>query len=325
MSQTSQYSRRSFISTVALSGAALPFAIVPGKSAKRFSEQPDLINGNKIHVFSKPLQEYNYEELASILAEAGAEGTDLSVRKGGHVLPENVETDLPKAVAAARKKGLVTEMIVTSITDADDPSTERILKTASSLGIKYYRMGYFDYDETLGVWNSLQKIKPALKKLEAQNRKYQIHGAYQNHFGKRVGGSVWDLYELFRDFDPQFLGCQYDVRHAVAEGGGSWTVGMKLLAPWIKCTDLKDFRWTADGKKMYPESVPMGEGIINFDEYFKLAKQFGLSGPISVHFEYPPFERSNQNFSPDEKKKMITNAIKKDVDFIKNYLHTKDN
>ena len=82
-------------------------------------------------------------------------------------------------------------------------------------------MGYCNYVESDGIWGSLQKLKPDFVKLADMNRKYKIHGAYQNHVGIRVGGPVWDLYELLRDLDPEFIGCQYDVRHGVAEGGSS--------------------------------------------------------------------------------------------------------
>jgi hypothetical protein len=52
-------------------------------------------------VFSKCLQWLDYPGMAGITAEAGFDGVDLTVRAGGHVLPERVEEDLPKAVEAA--------------------------------------------------------------------------------------------------------------------------------------------------------------------------------------------------------------------------------
>ena len=88
------------------------------------------VSTRPVHVFSKPLQWLGYDALAEMLAEAGAEGIDLSVRPGGHVLPENVKTDLPKAVAAARKNGLRIDMITTAITKADENYTADILKTS---------------------------------------------------------------------------------------------------------------------------------------------------------------------------------------------------
>ncbi len=49
--------------------------------------------------------------LGPLLADAGFEGIDLTVRSNGYVLPENVEKDLPLAVKIAEKNGLSIPMI----------------------------------------------------------------------------------------------------------------------------------------------------------------------------------------------------------------------
>ena len=153
------------------------------------------------------------------------------------------------------------------------------------------------------------------------NQKYGIHGAYQNHAGARVGGPVWDLYELLRGFDPRWIGCQYDVRHAVIEGFNSWPVGMRLLHPWIKCTDVKDFTWVRSAAGQWSaESVPVGEGAVDFDAYFTLIRELGIGGPICVHFEYPPFERAAQGLSAAEKRRLCAAAMRKDLAALKGYL-----
>jgi L-ribulose-5-phosphate 3-epimerase len=309
------FSRRRFISTAAMAGVSIPIYNIAGKEIFNFQS----VSTGKIHIFSKPLQWLGYDDLASVLQEAGADGIDLSVRPGGHVLPENVETDLPKAFEAARRKGLSIDMIVTGITTAGEKYTEPIIRTASSLGIKFYRMGYINYNESQGVWGTLQNYKPELKKLGEMNRKYSIHGAYQNHFGTRVGGPVWDLYELLKDLDPQFIGCQYDVRHAMAEGGSSWVNGLKLILPWVKCTDIKDFKWSQNNGRWNPESVPIGEGMVNFDEYFKIVKKANITGPMSIHLEYPPFERYTVQMTDAEKRKLFITAMKKDIDKLKSF------
>jgi sugar phosphate isomerase/epimerase len=316
MDYSGKPNRRDFIARTSILAAGMSI----GATSLHGFSNTNLSGNRKIHAFSKAMHWLNYNDMAALLAEAGFEGIDLTVRPGGHVLPENVEADLPKAVEAARKKGLAIDMIVTAIVDANDPLTERILKTASSVGVKYYRMGYLSYNDQDGIWNSLQKMKPGLKKLEALNRKYKIHGAYQNHYGRRVGGPSWDLYELLKDFDPAYIGCNYDVRHAVAEGGSTWILGLKLLAPWIKCTNLKDFHWMKTNDKWNPVTVAMGEGMVNFDEYFAVVKQFNIAGPISVHLEYPPFEKDPKQYPADEKRKLFLEAMRKDVDFVKSYL-----
>jgi L-ribulose-5-phosphate 3-epimerase len=310
-----KFTRREFLGTMALAGAAIPLTgLSSGKPviAPTASLRP-------IHIFSKPLQWLGYDALAMLVAEAGAEGIDLSVRPGGHVLPENVESDLPKAVEAASKNGLKIDMIVTGIKGADEKYAESIIRTASSLGVKYYRLGEINYEESTGIMETLHKVNTDFRKLAALNSKYKIHGAFQNHSGTRVGASVWDIYEILKDLDPAFIGCQYDIRHAVVEGGISWVNGFKLVSPWIRCTDIKDFKWSQTNGKWAPESLPVGEGMVNFDDYFKLVKKYNVSGPMSIHYEYPPFERSKQEITEPEKRKLFLTAMRKDIDKVKVY------
>ena len=45
--------------------------------------------------------------MAAVANDLGFDGVDLSVRPGGHVEPDNVETDLPKAIEALADNGLL--------------------------------------------------------------------------------------------------------------------------------------------------------------------------------------------------------------------------
>ena len=105
----------------------------------------------KICVFSKHLQWLDYRGMAETAAEIGFDGVALTVRATGHVLPERVEEDMPRAVEAVNKAGLKVYTMTTRINDPEDGYTERILKTASELGVKYYRMGAFRYDDAI-LW-----------------------------------------------------------------------------------------------------------------------------------------------------------------------------
>ena len=141
--------------------------------------------------------------MAETAAGIGFDGIDLTVRPGGHVSPTQVEENLPKAVEAVRKAGLDVYMITTAINDPTDPTTELVLKTASKLGIRYYRMGYLKYNNSVSVAKSLENLKPVMADLAEMNKSYNIHGAYQNHAGTRVGGPVWDLWQLLNGLDPR--------------------------------------------------------------------------------------------------------------------------
>ncbi len=274
-----------------------------------------------IHIFTKCLQFLSYDEMAVLVAKQGFDGADLTVRSGGQVLPENVETDLPKAVKALRKEGVNSNMIVTNINNSEDRFTRPILKTMVNLGIKYYRMGYFDYDAGKPMPQNLDEIKRSFEKLEKLNREYGVSGNYQNHSGIRVGGPVWDLYHLIKDCDPEFIGVQYDIRHATVEGGVSWPLGMKLLAPWIQTTDIKDFIWQkSENGKWQIVNVPLGEGMVDFKKYFELYKPMNIEAPISIHYEYDLGGAEHGNKETSMGMEKIGAFLTADLRFLKNQL-----
>jgi hypothetical protein len=112
-------SRRSFIKSVsAISGVisltGLP-ALLGGIPVPIYSR----IGDRKIYIFSKQLQWLEYEQMAKTAREVGFDGVDLTVRPGGHVLPERVRQDLPKAIREINKNGLLADRITTAITDPE--------------------------------------------------------------------------------------------------------------------------------------------------------------------------------------------------------------
>ena len=62
-------------------------------------------------------------------------------------------------------------------------------------------------------------------------------------------------------------------------------------------------------------AMPLDEGIVPYDAYFKLVRELQLAGPMSLHLEYPPFERAP--LSEAEKRAQFPAAMKKDVDALK--------
>ncbi len=275
-----------------------------------------------IYLFSKHLQWLDYQEMSKVAKEIGFDGLDLTVRRKGHVLPENVERDLPKAVAAMQKAGLKTEMMTTTITTVEDPITERILKTASSLGIKTYRMGWLKYKEDQPIAEQIEAFKPQLKELEQMNEHYNIRGDYQNHSGTSVGAAVWDIWILIKDLNPKWIGCQFDIRHAMVEGLKSWEVGLKLLQPHIQSIDLKDFIYVEKEAEWTVKNVAIGEGAVNFEKFFQLLNTLNLKKPYSLHAEYDlgGAEHGARSLKiPSEK---VIAALQQDLTRLRNFMQT---
>ena len=86
-------SRRQFIKQTGLVTLAGP--LVSSSYTHFISGAEDAL---EVHLFSKHLQFLDIKHAAHVAVEIGFSGLDLTVRPKGHVLPENVKTDLPAAI-----------------------------------------------------------------------------------------------------------------------------------------------------------------------------------------------------------------------------------
>ncbi len=308
-------SRRRFIQTTALTGVFMPFA-----GAMTSEIQSGSHHQSKIYYFSKDLDKYETEFMSETLSLAGIDGLDLTVRPGGKVEPEKVADDLPKVIESGKKHNLATDLIVTAITGTEDPLTEKVLKTASSLGVKHYRLGYYDYDLSAGVLKSLDNIKSRLKSISDMNSHFNIQAGYQNHSGGRVGSPGWDVWELVKDFPVETVSSQFDVRHAKVEGNRSWIFILHLLRRNIGSLAIKDFTWQVENGRARIINVPLGEGLVDFNLYFRTLKELNISAPITLHVEYPLLTAEEESYTLLAKQKIIVEKIKKDVRFIRNMI-----
>jgi L-ribulose-5-phosphate 3-epimerase len=273
-----------------------------------------------VNIFSKHLQWLDYNSMASVAAELGFDGIDLTVRPEGHVLPEHVAEDLPKAVEAIKKAGLNVAMITTAINDADDPLTEPILKTASALGIKYYRMGWMSYNSKITMEDNLKSFRDRMIKLAAVNKKFNIHGDYQNHSGTSFGSPVWDLWMIIKDLDPEWIGSQYDIYHAMVEANNSWPLGLSLIKSHVRTIDIKDFTWAKNDGKWTAVTVPLGDGAVDFKKFLTLIREYNIRGPFSMHYEYPIGGAEHGAKTITIKKEEILSAMKKDLTTFRKFL-----
>ena len=312
--------RRFFLKYSSLSSIALPFIFKNGiqdNLRMKVSSTTHSSNASIQCMFIKPLEKYNYEDIATILSDSGFEGADITFRKNGLIPPEKASTELPKLINIFQKKGLSVPMAVTGINNIEIQGTEDQLKLMADFGIHYYRLGYFEYDKNISIQKNLEQFKRILTQLETLNARYKVHGAIQNHVGTGLGASIWDAYSVIKDCDPNYIGFQYDIRHAMAESMNAWPLGLKLISEYIFTTCIKDFTWKQEGKQFKPISVPIGEGIVDFKKYFELIGENPPKGPVSIHYEYPLLTKEQEQNSTNEQIKNMISILKQDLEIYK--------
>lgn len=232
--------RRDFLqlgAAAALAGKAL--AQAPPSPAR-----PAAVKKLKVDAYSRHLQWLRTaDEVAEATAEMGFDGVDITVRPyPGHVDPEKVAQDLPPFVNTIRKHGLQVVTITCPITDADSPNAEKILQTASSLGLTHYWWGTFRYDQAKPVMEQLEALKPRVAKLAALNAKYKMTAMYHTYSGNgTVGAAIWDFLYVLKNFDPAQVGFHYDIGHMTNAGGnGTWALNLRAAGPYIAGLSAKD-------------------------------------------------------------------------------------
>lgn len=309
--------KRDFLETMVL-GSAAAFAL-PQTS---FSATPRRVQNEpmSIHVFSKHLQFLGYNEMAETAAEIGFDGVDLTVRPGGHVLPENVNRDLPKAITAVQKQGLKSFMMTSRLNSPKEKVNQQLLDVASDQGIKYYRTDYFRYPDQSDVLSFLDQCKTTLDKLASYSEKKGLYASYQNHAGSRyMGAPVWDIAGILHQINSPHLGSQYDIRHATVEGGQAWPIGLNYIHPHINTFVMKDFVWEKRDGRWRVVNTPIGEGMVDFPAYMKQLKDLNITAPISIHFEYTMPEEDD-SLTEKQKLEQTKKVMKRDLERVRRYL-----
>jgi sugar phosphate isomerase/epimerase len=251
----------------------------------------------------------DWRRLSRSVKQLGFDGLDLTVRPGGHVLPERAAEDLPRAVAAARAEGLDVPMITTALTSADDPTARPILSTAAKLGIPYFKVGYYLYEHA-DVRRELARAGREFRRLVDLATECGIEAGFHNH-SEYVGAAVWDAATFIEPCDPKWAGYYFDARHAVAEGGaGAWKTALHLVKSRLKMMAIKDFSWVKTARGWQDANCPLGEGMVDW-KYVLRELCPGFRGPISLHMEYEV-----PGATPSEREENVLAAAGRDLAFL---------
>lgn len=279
--------RRNFLLQLGAAGSALLL------SGGDVFAAPQPVQRRSICAFIKFLQSLSYDEMAHRVAEIGFDGIESTVRAGGHVLPERVEEDLPRQLEAVKNAGIEMTMITTDVLRVDQPYTRKVLETASCLGIKKYRMGFYYYNSKSPLDSQLKEIRSALIELAAFNRENGLSAVYQNHSGADyVGAPVWDICGALEGISPDEIGIAFDIRHATIEGGLAWPLNFRRAKPHVRAYFMKDFDW----KGRTDIHVPLGTGRVD-PAYFAMLRESADDYPVSLHIEYLEHAGAEENLA----------------------------
>ncbi len=247
----------------------------------------------KLMMFSKHLQSMSIAEAGRVIKDLGFEGVDLTVRPGGHVLPENVRADLPAAVRTLADLGLQVPLITTAITAADEPYAVDIFETAAEAGVPEIKLGYWRYEGFGTFRRAMDEVARKLDDIEKLAQHTGVRANIHTHSGDYMSASPFIIWHWIKDRDPSAVGAYVDAGHIVVEGGVStWKMALDLLQDRITLLAVKDMEWqqvddpTLGKKRWITKMVPLNRGVVPWPEVFACLREIGFDGWVSVHSEY---------------------------------------
>jgi sugar phosphate isomerase/epimerase len=313
--------RRELVRRVSV--AALGSAVSSTKAAAQATQA--VPHALQVGLVSRHLQWTTLDDAVDIAARLGFDSIEWNVRTGGHVDPARVERELPRAVERTRRAGLSVPMITTSIQDAKSPHVDAILQTAAGLSIRYYRGGqYFRYDYTSDLWQQLQALKPRVASLAALNDRYGTVVAYHTHSGAgNIGGNIWDLWEVIREFNPRRVGLNYDIGHATVRAGSGWIDAAHVVVNHVAALAIKDAAWVRSASGGWrTEFCPLGEGMIDLKRMLDILIAARFQGPINIHFEHHDLLGTDVGtWKLSMTRQQFMETVGKDLRYVRDRLH----
>ena len=277
--------RRQFLRVAGAAAAIGATSVRFGSVASAFAAKEHPIP--PVAVFSKVYQELklDFEQSATVTAEAGLDGIDCAVRPKGEILPERAVDDMPRYAEALGKHGVRMLLMTTGIQGIDSPHARDIVATGKKLGIQFYRLGYWSHGQAIPQSKLMDQIKSSLTGLAAMNKELGVCGVYQNHSAppdrtdSPVGGNLDELYDIVKDFDPKQIGVAFDLGHAIITHGDEWQKHFEKLKDHIRVVYIKDVKRPAS-------FVPFGEGEFGGTNFFELLQKMNYKAPLSLHVEF---------------------------------------
>ena len=275
--------RRQLLAAAAGAGRAAAQAQYKAGGSKPRTRPP-------VCLYSKLVAKVEYDNLGKVLRDLGFDGCNLSVEPGGHVLPEQAQADLVRAVLAVTDVGLVVPVFTTSTTSPADPNIRLVLSIGNFLGVPLFRPGVWKYNGATEIEGRLAQVQGEIAGLTALGRSAAMALCLRNVAGDNVGSAVWDTNLIIRGLDPQWVGYDFDPGSAAAAGGvDGWWVALRLALPRLKMVTLNDFTWSKDaGGAWKAAPCPLGEGMVDWPRFFAALARVKFTGPLSLEMAYRP-------------------------------------
>ncbi|MDQ3701739.1 MAG: sugar phosphate isomerase/epimerase [Chloroflexota bacterium] len=248
-------------------------------------------------MFTKHLQTMSVVEAGKTIKSLGFDGVELTVRPGGHILPERVDEDLPRAVDDLREIGLEVPALVVEIHNRAEEYSAAVCRAAGKVGATVLRTSSHRYREFGTIREQMEHARRDAKDLEDLGTEFGVRLCIHCHSGDFLSATGGVLDMILSRTDPSHVGVSLDVGHLTTEGGKSgWRQSIDLLQQRVGIVAVKSFGWFREpdpktGDMIWnAKLVPLSEGNVQWRRAFELLRQVGWDADgqalVSIHSEY---------------------------------------
>ena len=239
-------------------------------------------------VYSGNLAKIPYGDLAGIVSQMGYDGVDLTVMKGGHVDPAVYNVDLSRAFETVHDAGLELPMVTTTFTSPSQPYAYAVLYVSGIAGARFCRLGAWPA-ATSGaeIQARSMMLSNDLMQFALTGSRCKITPLLANRAASYPGRDLREADGLIAGIDPKAFGYCFDPAQAVVEARSAdgWQAQLNSALPRLGAIALNDVTLDASGTT---RPCPLGEGVIDWKEFFSVLAASQFTGPISLHMDYQP-------------------------------------
>lgn len=250
----------------------------------------------KTVLFTKMFKGHGLDAIAEHTSRLGFDGTDLLIRNGFQVSPDQPDRIGP-AIARLAAAGLSVPMATTDLNNADGPGTERLFAAIRDAGITVVRLGYWPYRPESGYRALFEQARRDLDGLEGLARRTDLTLAIQLH-GDTLHGSGAQTLALLEGHDPRYIGAYPDPgNQTVQDGREDWRLTFDVLAPWLTCVGVKNGGWfphelaESGQRRWHSDWLGLADGMVPWDDIIAHLRAIGFDGLLTLHSHYEvPFD-----------------------------------
>jgi sugar phosphate isomerase/epimerase len=159
-----------------------------------------------------------------------------------------------------------------------------LFEAGGKAGVPAIKIGYFPYKGP-PVDDALKAARVRLIGFAKLAAATKVRACCHTHSGDYLGNNAASLRMLLQDLDPHHVGAFLDTGHT-AVNGGPFRLEMDLLRPWVSLLAIKDMKWEQDLGRWHYHVVPVGDGIVHWNDVAAAVKEAKFNGTISLHCEY---------------------------------------